>query len=124
MATVTATRTLTSRTTVRWRMRDGSWDTNLRPTERKSSTVPHDVGRHPAGRAHAVLLRLGDPGLCVPGRLRAAGAGGRHALDLRRADDARVRVVSRGALGRRLPRRRPGRAHVAADRPRPRSPRG
>ena len=40
--------------------------------------------------APAVLLRLGHPGLRVLRRLRAQRAGGRHAVDLRRADDERA----------------------------------
>ena len=42
--------------------------------------------------------------VCCAG-FRAAGAGGRHALDLRRADDERVRLVAHGFVGRGLARR-------------------
>src|SRR5205085_8500392 len=62
------------------------------------------------------VLRLGRAGLPVLRRVRAAGTGGRDAVDLCRAADPRVRLVAHRAVGRGVARRRLGGGDVAADR--------
>src|SRR6185437_15711760 len=52
-----------------------------------------------ADPSSAVLLWLGCIGLRVLCRLLAPGRLGRDAVDLRRADDARLRLVARRAVG-------------------------
>ena len=67
--------------------------------------------------APAVLLWLDHPGLRVLRRVLAPGRRGRHAVDLRRADDARLRLVAHRAVRRSVAGRRAGRAVVADARP-------
>src|SRR6185503_21210995 len=71
------------------------------------------------GGTPAVLLRLDHFGLRVLRRICAPGAGRGHALDLRRADDQRIRLVASGALGRGIAGWNHGGGSLAPDRPDP-----
>ena len=70
-----------------------------------------------SGAPPAVLLRLDHPGLRLLRRVLTPGRRGRHAVDLRRADDARFRLVAHRAVRRRVVGRRAGSAVGADARP-------
>src|SRR5574339_1260992 len=82
-------------------------------------TPPDDAAtrrRRSARRAAPLLLRLGGARLRVRGGLLAPGLRSGDALDLRRADDARVRLVAHRDLGGGVGGRSAGRADRAGAR--------
>src|SRR5215469_2779716 len=77
------------------------------------------IARAPAAAADppsAVLLWLGDSGLRVLRRILAPGWLGRDAVDLRRTDDPRFRLVAHRIVWRGVGRRRAGGFVVAGAR--------
>src|SRR5437868_2879802 len=74
------------------------------------------IAAAPAERAAAVFLWLGHPRLPLLRRLFAAGAGGRHVVDLCRTADPRIRLVACRPLGGSVVGRRARGADLASDR--------